>query len=643
MTAQATPSCQVRFLPDGVNVSVPEGTTILDAARKVDVYLNSVCGGDGICGKCRVVLKSGQVDSPPTTLLTREEVIQGNVLACIARVMSDTEVLIPEETRLEAGRILVDEDAERFGAITSLWAPVQFPHAPLVRKVYLEMKPPTMEDPLPDHERIYSAIRNSLSVGEMQTGFSVLQGLPAVLQAGDYRVTATLGHRGAVTELVQVEPGDTSASAYGLAVDVGTTTVVVQLVDLNTGQTLDTEARYNSQMQYGEDYIARIMYARQNNALGLMQRTVVADINRLINVLVKRNNVDLHDVVAALCSGNTAMVHFLMGLDPSRIQRAPYIPSANHIPPIRAAQVGIRINGRGLLYTLPSVGAYVGSDITAGITAVRFDHLDDLSLYIDIGTNGEVVLGNKEWMVCCSASAGPAFEGSGVHHGMRASRGAIEKLTISADGHCEFTTIGDLPPRGLCGSGLLDLLAELLRAGIIDRRGELQPGAPNVRTAEDGVEFVVVERERAGIDSDLVITQTDIRNLIRAKAAIFAAIRVLLQSLDLSYEGIRQVFLAGGFGNYLDVRNAITIGMLPDIPADRIHFVGNGSVTGAKLSLVSEEAMRVGDRLGSQMTYLDLMQNTRFMEEFVAASFLPHTNVEQFPSVLKELPVWSAK
>ena len=249
---------------------------------------------------------------------------------------------------------------------------------------------------------------------------------------------------------------------------------------------------------------------------------------------MRRNRIALHDVVAILCSGNTAMIHFLIGLDPMRIQRAPYVPSANHIPPIRASQVGIRINGRGLLYTLPSVGAYVGSDITAGVAAIRFDHISDLSLYVDIGTNGEVVLGNKEWMVCCSASAGPAFEGSGVKHGMRAARGAIERLKIFPDGRTEFETIGKLPPRGLCGSGLLDALAWMLRAGILDRRGTLQRGAPNVREGAEGVEFVVVPKHLTSLDTDLVITQSDVRNLIRAKAAIYASVKVLLESLDLT-------------------------------------------------------------------------------------------------------------
>jgi len=639
METQAPPKCHIRFLPDGIGVSVPQGTTILDAARLANVYLNSVCGGDGICGKCKVILKSGRVDSPPTTLLSRDEVLQQHLLACCARALTDAEILVPDETRAQAGKILVDEDAERFGTLISRWAPAQFPHAPLVRKLFLEMKPPTMADPLPDHERVYTAIRRLMEPGELQTGFSVLQGLPDVLEQANYRVTVTLGRRGAVTELVQVEPGDTTANSYGLAVDVGTTTVVAQMVDLNTGRTVDVEARYNSQMQYGEDYIARIMYAREHKALDLMQRTIVGDVNELINVLVRRNRIALHDVVAVLCSGNTAMIHFLIGLDPMRIQRAPYVPSANHIPPIRAAQVGIRINGRGLLYTLPSVGAYVGSDITAGVAAIRFDHISDLSLYVDIGTNGEVVLGNKEWMVCCSASAGPAFEGSGVKHGMRAARGAIERLKILPDGRTEFETIGKLPPRGLCGSGLLDALAWMLRVGILDRRGTLQRGAPKVREGAEGLEFVVVPKHLTSLETDLVITQSDVRNLVRAKAAIYASVKVLLESLDLTCDRIQQIFLAGGFGNYLDVRSAIAIGMLPDVDGDRIHFVGNGSVTGARMALVSEEAMDTVDKLASQMTYFDLMQNARFMEEFVAANFLPHTNMEEFPSLLAELPV----
>jgi len=635
--------CRVHFLPDDVSVNVDRGTTILDAARKAKVYVNSICGGDGICGKCKVIVREGQVESTPTTLLSRDEVRQDYVLACLTRVKSDLEVLVPEETRLEAGRILLDEDAERFGALAGPGgAVVMFRHDPLVRKVYLDLDAPTMEDPRADHDRLYESIRSTLDVGELQTGFRVLQGLPAVLQESGYKATATLGRRGCVTEVVQMEPGDRSRNCLGLAVDVGTTTIVVHLVDLVTSKTIGAEAKYNSQMRFGEDYIARIMYARDHKAYDELQRIVVGDINELINALVREHGVSLQDIVAVMCSGNTAMIHFLIGLDPSRIQTSPYVPSANFIPPLRAAQVGIRVNGRGLLYTLPSVAAYVGSDITAGATAIRFDLLDDLSLFVDIGTNGEVVLGNKEWAVCCSASAGPAFEGHGVKHGMRAALSAIEKVHIARDGSVEVETIGARQrPRGICGSGLLDCLAEMFRAGIVDRKGTLVGDAANgrVREGPDGLEFLVVERERAGIDSDIVITQPDISNLIRSKAAIYAAVSVLVESLELKIEDIQHIYLAGGFGNYLNIRSAITIGMLPDVDPSRVRFVGNASVAGAKMALLSREAHATTERLASQMTYQDMMQNNRFMEEFVSACFLPHTDIEEFPSVLKEMPV----
>jgi len=632
---------RVRFLPQGVEVEVDEGVTLLAAAQKGDIYINSICGGDGVCGKCRVIVRSGEVDTRTTMLLSRDEVRQGYVLACLTRVLGDVEVFIPEETRLEEGRVEIDEDAQRFRQFTGPARPVtELKCDPLMNKLCLQLSPPSMEDAEPDLERVYRAIQAKCDgIGELQAGFAVLQSLPAVLEQGEYKATATLGRRGAVTEVIQVESGDTSTHSYAVAVDVGTTTVVAHLVDLNTGQTLDAHATYNSQMKFGEDYIARIMYVRQNNALDELQQTVVADINRLIAVMAQRNGIELRDVVGVLCSGNTAMTHLLIGLDPARIQKSPYVPSANHVPVLRAAQIGLRINPRGLIYTLPSVAAYVGSDITAGATAIRFDEIDDVSLYVDVGTNGEVVLGNKEWMMCCSASAGPAFEGGGVRFGMRASKGAVEKVHIGRDGKVSCKVIGDAAPRGICGSGLLDCLAEMLRAGIIDRAGRLHPEAPGVRRAENGAEFVLVPRESADLETDVVINQADVENLIRSKAAIYAAVSVLVESLDLTVSDIKDVYLAGGFGSNVDVHNVITIGMLPDVPQDRVHFVGNGSIAGAKMALMSRDAYTLIESIAAKMTYFDMMQNPRFMEEFVSASFLPHTNVEEFPSVLKELPV----
>jgi len=632
--AERSELCRVHFLPDDRSADVERGETVLAAAQKAGIYISSLCGGDGICGKCRVILRSGEIQSKPTTLLDRDEIQQNYILACQTTVQGDLEIEIPPETRLEAGKILGDEDAERFGQL-SLVEAAGFPHAPLVRKYYLELERPAMDSPLSGQERLYQAIKAHEPKASLQMGFAVLRDLQRVLSEADFKVTATIGRRGATTEVVQVEPGDTTADNLGLAIDIGTTTLVVQLVDLVEARIIDSEAKYNSQMKFGEDYIRRIMYAEEHNALREMQRMLVDDLNELIELLVRRNEVHLHDITVTVCAGNTAMIHFFIGLDPVGIRKEPYVPVANFVAPLRAAQPGLRINPRGLLYTLPNVAAYVGADITAGAVAIRLDQQEGLCLFIDVGTNGEVVLGNKDWMVCCSASAGPAFEGVGVEYGMRAARGAIERVHITPD--CEVTveTIDNRPPRGICGSGLLDLLAEMYRTGVLSRNGKFQGACGSRRLIEkDGeLQFVVVPREQTAIDDDIVLTQADVSNLIRSKAAIYAAISVLVKSVDVAMDDIHRICLAGGFGNYLDVGSAIELGMLPDVPHDRVQFVGNTAIAGARAALLSEEALCRIEDVARMMTYIDLMSNPTYMDEFVSANFIPHTDVERFPSV----------
>ncbi len=640
---------KVHFLPNDVTVELEPGRTIFDAARKARIYISSVCGGEGTCGKCKVILKKGPVDAQPTALLRRDEIEKKYILACQTMVQGDVQIFIPEETRLERSKILVGEVSSEAELLTHTKTDSGlFLIEPLVRKVFFELEPPTMDDNIADHERLYTAINKKTNTNpdRMQTGYRILKQLPVVLRESDWAVTATLAHRGSTTEVVEIQRGDTSRNNFGVAIDVGTTTVVAHLVDLSAsdGHNLDSEATYNSQIEFGEDYIQRIIYGEQNNAFGEIHDTIIKDINDLISSLAKRNYINLHDITAVVCAGNTAMMHFLLELDPTRIRREPYIPSANFIPPIRASEIGIKINARGLLYTLPSVGAYVGADITAGATAIRLDQANDISLFIDVGTNGEVVLGNKEWMVCCSASAGPSFEGSGVHNGMRAAKGAIEKINVTKDFVVEYKTIGNAPPRGICGSGLLDCIASLLRSGAINKSGNFNTGlqTDRLRKMEEGYEFVLVNREDAGIDSDIVITQADITHLIRSKAAIYAAISTLLDAMDMGVETIEHVYLAGGFGNYLDVKSAITIGMLPDMPVSNVKFVGNTCVTGAKLSLLSKEAFLTAQQIASKMTYFDLMGNNKFMEKFMSANFLPHTNIDEFPSVYEELATLSS-
>jgi len=631
---------KVTFYPDGETILVEKGVTLAEAAAEAGVYIASICGGEGICGKCRVIVKRGKVEANPTTLLTREEIQKGYVLACQTRVVEDVEVLIPPESRAEGAQILIDEDAQRFRALQAASEEqAYFRRDPLVKKLSLELPPPTLQDNLGDQERLYREIRRRVPAPILQMGLKVLQPLPAILRGSNWRVTATLGRRGGTTEVIQLEPGDRAGRNLGVAVDIGTSTVVAHLVDLTTSRTIDAEACYNSQLPFGEEVTRRIIYAeREPGGLAQLHEAVIGDINNLISALVSRNRVELNDVTAILAAGNTTMLHFLLGLDPAQIRKSPYIPAATAPPPVRAAEVGIKINPRGLLYVMPSIGSWVGGDITAGILATGLYQARRLTMLIDIGTNGEIVLGNREWMLACSTSAGPAFEGSGVKCGMKASRGAIERVEISPKGYIRYRTIGDGKPKGLCGSGLIDTVAELFLAGYIDRSGRLLPGSSSRVREQDGqLEFVLVPASRAEMGQEIVLTQRDIENLLRAKAAIYAGAKILLQSMDLEFSDIEQLLIAGGFGNYLDREKAIILGLIPDIPLERIRFVGNTAIIGAKMALLSEEAYERAHEIAKDVTYYDLITYPYYYDEFVSAKFLPHTDLEEFPTVAKKL------
>jgi uncharacterized 2Fe-2S/4Fe-4S cluster protein (DUF4445 family) len=622
----------IRFEPNGLKIKVPSGTILLEAAHKAGIYLSSICGGDGYCGKCKVIIDAGQFQSKPTALLTPDEVRENIVLACQTKILSDMTITVPKSHTIETSQILMETDAHRFSELPSEIQEGIFEFDPLVRKIYLEMSPPTVHDHTADHERLYFAIREKIDAPIMQTGYRVLQKLSGLLQKSDYKVTVTIGRRGETTEVIEIEPGNHSERNFAVAVDLGTTTVVAHLVDLTKATTIDTEATYNSQINFGEDYIRRIIYAEENDAFDEMQNRIVHDVNNLIVTLATRQKVDLQDINAIVCAGNTAMIHFLLNLDSTRIRREPYIASAAFVPAIRAAEAGIQINKRGLLYCLPAVAAYVGSDIVAGVLTTRIFTQQGISLFIDIGTNGEVVLGNREWLTCASSSAGPAFEGSGVKHGMRAGAGAIEKLTILDDGSLELKTIGEKHPVGICGSGLLDTLAELFTKGVIDRTGRFKDnGQPRLSEGDEGRQFQISPADHE--HQEIVITQADIDNLIRSKAGVFASIKVLMESTQTTVDDLDAVYLAGGFGNFLNIQQAVNIGMLPDVPLEKIRFVGNTSITGAKTVLLSRQALETTEKIAEGMTYFDLMSHPGYMDEFTQANFLPHTDLSLFPSV----------
>ena len=629
---------KIKFLPEGEVATASSDDTLLDAAQRTGIYVSSLCGGDMICGKCRLIVKEGQVFEEQHMLLSREEVRRGYVLACASHPRSDLVVEIPIESRMEGKQIVIDEDAQRFSGLARVdLAKYEFKHSTLTEKLFLEISPPSLEDNLSDLSRLFRAIHAHVDAPIMQTGLKNIRRLPQILRRGDWKVTCTLGQRGGTVEVIEIEEGDTSDRNYGMALDVGTTTVVAHLIDLNDSKILATDATYNSQITFGEDVITRLIYAK--NEVGGRERlheAIIGNINMLINNTVSAAGINIQDVTCVLCAGNTTMMHFLLDLDSSNIRREPYIPAATHIPPARAIEVGIQANPRGLLYGVPGVSSYVGGDIVSGVLASGIYRSPQLSMLFDVGTNGEIVIGNDEWLMCCSASAGPAFEGGEVKFGMRATHGAIEKVKVLDGGESvETVVIADEKPRGICGSGLIDVISELRRAGVVDRAAKFADPdyCSRLRLNDDDSEFVLAFADDTAIGRDIVITQADINNLVRSKAAVYAGASVLIKSMDLSFDDVEQMFIAGGFGNYLDLPAAVAIGLLPDISLEKVKFIGNSSLSGAKLALLSREALDEVEKIAQKMTYIDLSSNNQFMDEYSSALFLPHTNVELFPSV----------
>jgi len=633
--------CKVRFDPDGRGVEVPAGTTILAAANKAGVFINSLCGGDGVCGRCRVIVREGKAAGGSTEFFTHQEIRQGYMLACEGRIESDLVVEVPPETRLAEAPEHVEGEVPRLTDVSWL-ARRGIKLTPLVRKTCVELPEPTLEYNVSDLQRLEHVLARSIDTERFQMGLKVTRRLPEALRKGDWKITAFTGHRGPLTEIIDVEAGDTTRRNMCIAADVGTTTVVCHLVDVRDGQTLGQAAKYNSQASYGGDVIRRIIHASggvdNENAL---RQAIVSDLNELIAELVQRHRLGGQDISFISAAGNTAMIHLLLGLPAENIRRNPYVGAAYHLPPFRAAEVGLQIHPRGLLYPLPCVAGFVGADIVAGVFATGLSGADETRMLIDIGTNGEIVIGNRDFLVCASASAGPAFEGAECTSGMRATRGAIDHIRLAdADHVLSYSTIASAPCAGICGTGYVDLIAEMLRVGVIEKTGRLNPQASSsrVRPGPEGrMEYVVIPADKAGIDDDVVITQGDINNILRAKGAVYAAAAVLLKSLDMTFDDIAEIMIAGAFGNFLNIENAVFLGLLPDIDRLRMRFVGNTALAGAKLAALCSDCYDEVFRVADRMTYFELSTDPTFMDQFVSACFFPHTNVELFPSVMAEL------
>jgi len=631
----------VTFLPDNKQVEVDSNSTLLAAAAGAGIIINSLCGGDGLCGECRlqVISGKGMADKNAIAFFSKDEIEHGFVLACRTKVEDNLVVLIPSKPQLEKEKILLEGTAIAYGDPEKLVLhrssrQPAFSFDPLVKKVYLELPVPTLEDNISDIDRITRELKKISSYEKYEISLPCLQNLTEKLRAHRWKVTVTFARHNSIGRILQIEGGDTSGKHYGLAVDVGTTTVVVQLINLKTGKVVGVKGSHNLQARYGEDVISRMIFACVRGSLEPVHRAVITNINSLVRALAEENHVSLLDITSIVAAGNTIMSHFLLNMTPCSIRLGPYVPTTTVYPQIFAREIGIEINPEGILEVAPSIASYVGGDIVAGVLACGMADKPEIRCLIDVGTNGEIVIGNNEWLVCCSASAGPAFEGGGARNGMRATNGAIEKIEIN-NGSVAYETIGKSKPRGICGSGLIDAIYELVRNNIIEPHGKFNESVKSDRLVQiDGeLRYIFAWPDETETGQAISISESEIANLIKSKGAVFAAIKSLVDYVGLNFGQLETIYVAGGFGSSLNISKAIAIGLIPDIDVKHIQFIGNSSLTGARLALTSIAAFEDSLKIARRMTNVELSNYTPFMNEFIAALFLPHTDAKLFPSV----------
>lgn len=622
----------VTFLPNFRKVTVDKGKTILEAAQAAGLHMNVVCGGQGKCGKCIVYLKTGIATFDRGAFgnfFTEEELEKGACLACKTVIEDDIQVLVPETSLIQEQKILI----EGLGIETTL--------NPSVWKFALALTPPTLDDPSPDLTRLLWGIeKQGGPVAEkIYVPLEVLQRIPSVLRESAWRVTATVALVPGGYRLIELEKGDTSANLFGVAVDLGTTTIVAYIRSLVDGRVVGVASNYNRQISTGEDILSRVNYARREG-LDKLQALAAESVNTAILAAANTGAIDTDDIYEVVIAGNTIMTHILMGIDPAYMIEEPYVPVVRRYLTTAASRVGISVAEDAGVFIFPAVSDFIGGDIVADILACGMAERDEIALLIDIGTNFEVVLGNKEWMFSCAGAAGPALEGGEVLFGMRANPGAIEQITLDLLTLTPvYRTINHIPPRGICGSGLIDLLAELLRSCIIDRNGRINTAIEHERVRQGAhfPEFVVAWKEETGIGKDIVITENDVKNLIMSKASILAACITLMKQAGITRQEIARIYFSGAFGNYINKENAIIIGLIPEVPIDRIHTIGNGAIEGANIALINRKKRKVLDDIARGIAYIELNAEPAFMDEYTGSAFLPHTDLSLFPMVEKML------
>jgi uncharacterized 2Fe-2S/4Fe-4S cluster protein (DUF4445 family) len=632
----------VHFSVASEPIQVKTGTLLSEAAQKAAVDLNQPCGGQGRCGRCALQITEGKVRRRSTIRLSEEDLAEGYALACQSVVESDIQVTVPPQEKIE--RLLT---SDRAAAKVSVPPGYDAALDQVIQAIPLSLIPPDISDQTDDWSRLTTAFRQQAGIEQVQVSLGLIKRLSSILRSGEWDVTAIVDVHSAdqpqvPPRLIDILPGKEMIPPplWAAAIDIGTTTVTVWLVDLITGNVEAQAAQYNQQISRGEDVVSRIIFAGKDSGGENLRQLVLTTINDLLELVCKRVRSDPPlvpgDILKATVVGNSTMMHLLLGIPPENIRTMPFVTTINQVPALSAREVGININPEGTIDCLPGVASYVGADITAGVLSSRVSDAEEITLFMDVGTNGEIVLGSREWLVTCACSAGPAFEGAGVAHGMRATKGAIEDIWINGENlEPSFRVIGNVKPRGLCGSGLIALLAEMFLTGVIDKAGNFNASmeTDRIRKGEHGWEYVICWAADSQNGEDIAITHVDVDNLLRAKAAIYAGFTVLAESVGMPLDWVEQVLIGGSFGKYINVEKAIEIGLFPDLPWEKFQFLGNTAVAGAYLALLDRRARQQVKEIASRMTYIELSADNTFYDAFMSALFLPHTDLSRFPTV----------
>ena len=621
-------STSITFLPEGKHLDIKSGSTVLDATRKMGIDIQAPCGDLGLCGRCKIVLGKGKnlAELPTETekkILSTKELDDGYRLACQCKVSEKglLSVIVPPESKISQQRIVIQ------GIMP------QFQMSPIVKDTIIELK--KKQESKSDSETLLEALSEN-GFTDVSIDIDAIRRLPDVIREGNWNINATLWNN---KEVLSLQPKDKAGQTLGFAVDVGTTKVAGYLVDLKNGELLATVSLPNPQISFGEDLISRITYWTESEEKGIsLQKIVIGCVNKLIEDSCKKFDVTKNEIYDITVVGNTAMHHIFFGISPKYVGQSPFPVAVKNSFDVKAKDIGMIANSAAYVHALPPIAGFVGADTVAGILATEIYNKEETCMLIDVGTNAEIVVGNKDKLTCCSAPAGPAFEGAKIKHGMRASSGAIETVWIDPKTlETGYKTIDETKPRGICGSGIIDTVAQLLKTNVIDDIGRFNKklNNPRLRILGENTEFVLAWQKDTSINKDITITRHDIQEILLAKAAVYTGTHILLERLNLKPNDVEKLYIAGAFGTYIDLTNTLTIGMFPEIPTNKIQFVGNTAGSGGRLVLLSEKLRSKAEEIAINTGYIELASDPSFETEFTNALWLPHREKERFPSIMK--------